>query len=85
MFFAASALLLVTAGVFAGKAKFQTVNGVYYSPVSGSYTLIATPNGSDFALTPPAGGARAEHRAERADGGIDGDRRHRTVAGRLGA
>jgi hypothetical protein len=52
VFFVAVAMLLVTAGVFAGKAKFS-VSGLYYlsNITSGTYELVATPTAADFSTS----------------------------------
>ena len=52
MFFIAAALVLTTAGVFAGKAKFS-VSGLYYlsGVTSGTYENVATPVAADFSTS----------------------------------
>jgi hypothetical protein len=44
IFFAAAALLLVTAGVFAGKARFTTgaATDIYYYKTGSGYELVAS-------------------------------------------
>ena len=43
MFFVAAALVLTTAGVFAGKAKFTTASSLYYyTGTPNTYVLIST-------------------------------------------
>lgn len=43
IFFTAAAMLLVTAGVFAGKEKFQSaVTNLYYTPSTNTWVAIST-------------------------------------------
>lgn len=61
MLFLAAGLMLVTAGVFAGKAKFQTISNLYVSsngstffPLATSLTpgdIQTTANGSQITVT----------------------------------